>query len=189
MFGLALAGAFALICVMALGSRFNAHPDEYLHFGAANYFVSHWLPPSLDDPSIEPSFSHYGLSYLQNLDAAYFVMGKFMAVLPPWVADRETTARLFNCLLFLAVAGWLVYRLGRSWAPAILIVTPQAWYIFSYINSDAWALALSLVIIAVLVDEDNVVSRYFSEPEPAGITGGVVLGVCLALLLMANHNY
>jgi len=189
MLGLALAAAFALICMMSLGSRFNAHPDEYLHFEAGNYFVSHWLPPSFDDPSVEPSFSHYGLSYLQNLDAAYFAMGKFMAVFSPSVADRETTARLFNCLLFLAVAGWLFHRLGRSWAPAILIVTPQAWYIFSYINSDAWALALSLVIIGMLVDESSLVSRYFSDRERVGVAGGVVLGVLLALLLMAKHNY
>jgi hypothetical protein len=182
-------GAIALICVMALWSRFNAHPDECLHFESAKYFVSHWWPPALDHPSVEPSFSHYGVSYLQNLDAAYFAMGKFMAVLPPWMMSRETAARLFNPLLFVLLAGWLLRRLGRSFAPAILLMSPQIWYIFSYINDDGWALALSLLIIALLADERSLVSRYLDAHKPVPVTGGVVLGASLALLLMAKHNY
>ena len=187
--GLPLVAAAALICVIALWSRFNAHPDEYLHFESARYFASHWLPPALDDPAAEPSFGHYGVSYLQNLDAAYFLMGKFMALIPPSVTSRETAGRLFNCLLFMGLSLWLVVRLGSSFAPAVLILTPQIWYIFAYVNGDAWALAVSLVTIGLLADETSVVSRFLCREQPGPITGGIVFGACLTLILLAKHNY
>ncbi|HJT82726.1 MAG TPA: hypothetical protein VJ719_16130 [Chthoniobacterales bacterium] len=181
--------AIGLIFFMAMRSRFNAHPDEYLHFEGANYFVSHWLPPALDHPAVEPSFSHYGVSYLQNLDSAYFAMGKFIAVLPWWTLSRQEAARLFNVVLFTALAGWLLSRLRNSFAAAVLLMTPQVWYIFSYVNGDAWALALSLVMVALLADERSLISRYLVAPDRVPTAGGIALGTFFALLLTVKHNY
>jgi hypothetical protein len=182
-------GAIALILVMALRSRFNAHPDEYLQFESANYFVSHWLPPALDDPVVEPSFSHYGVSYLQNLDSAYVPMGKFMATLPPWIVSRQEAARLFNVVLFVVLAAWLTGRLKNSLAPAVLLLTPQVWYLFSYINGDAWALALAFVIVALLADDRSLISQYLVARDRVPVTGGVIFGLLLGILFMTKHNY
>ena len=182
--------AAALILTMAAITKFNAHPDEYLHFEAAKYFVTNWLPPALDDPAVEASFSHYGVSYLQDLDVAYFVIGKLMAVAPSWLADPEIIARLCNVLFFIVLTGWLIYRLPRSYAPSILLISPQIWYVFSYVNGDALALVISLVMVVQLADNTSLLSRYLrAEGWRTGYSGAVLFAVLLALLLMAKRNY
>ncbi|HWM24595.1 MAG TPA: hypothetical protein VNP98_07205 [Chthoniobacterales bacterium] len=180
----------ALILAMAVVSKFNAHPDEYLHFEAAKYFSTHWLPPALDDPAIEPSFSHYGVSYLQDLDAAYILIGKFMAVAASWIASPEIAARLGNVLLFTLLTVWLIRRPPGSFASAILLISPQIWYIFSYVNGDAWALALSLVMVVQLAEQDSLLSQYLrADGWRRAFRGGLVFAALLALLLVAKRNY
>lgn len=182
--------AAALILAMTVVSKFNAHPDEYLHFEAAKYFSTHWLPPALDDPAIEPSLSHYGLSYLQDLDAAYFLIGKFMALVPSWLTSPEIAARLCYVLLFIVLTAWLIQRLPRSFAPAVLLISPQIWYVFSYVNGDAWALALALVIVVQLAEKDSLLNQYLrAEGWRTAWRGGLCFAALLALLVMAKRNY
>jgi hypothetical protein len=181
--------AAGLILAMALLSRFNAHPDEYLHFETARYFVAHLLPPALDDPAAAPSFGHYGVSYLQDLDASYFLMGKFMAALA-WLGTPDITARLFNVLLFIAAAAYALARLGKSLAPAVLLISPQIWYVFSYVNGDAWALAVALVAVVQLAAEDSYLNLYLRGRDWRNAAGGgLAFAGLLALLLMAKRNY
>jgi hypothetical protein len=179
--------AIGLILSMSVVSRFNAHPDEYLHFETARYFVAHLLPPALDDPAAAPSFGHYGVSYLQDLDASYFLMGKFIAALA-WLGTPEIAARLFNVVLFGGAAAYLLARLRGSLAAAVLLISPQIWYVFSYVNGDAWALALALVAVAQLAAEDSYLNLYLRGKEWRA-AGGLAFAVLLALLLMAKRNY
>jgi len=182
--------AAALILTMAIISKFNAHPDEYLHFEAAKYFTTHWLPPALDNPAVEPSFGHYGLSYLQDLDTAYFLIGKMMAAVPSFLASPEVAARLCNVLLFIMLAAWLLWRLPRSFAPALLLISPQVWYVFSYVNSDAWALTLCFVIMIQLANKDSLLSQYLrTDGYRPACRGGLWFATLLALLIMAKRNY
>lgn len=180
----------ALMLAMALLAKFNAHPDEYLHFETARYFVSHWFPPALNDPAIAPTFSHYGSSYMRDLDAAYFLMGKFMALFPAWLASPETAARLFNVALFIILGAWLTARLQPSLAPFVLLISPQIWYVFSYVNGDAWALTLAMLIVVQLAAENSLLARYLqAENWSKSVQGGVCFAAVLALLLMAKRNY
>lgn len=182
--------AAALVLAMAVVSKFNAHPDEYLHFEAAKYFSTHWFSPALDDPAVEPSLSHYGVSYLQDLDAAYFLIGKFMALVPSWLASPEIAARLCCVLLFTVLAAWLIQRLPHSLAPAVLLISPQIWYVFSYVNGDAWALALSLVVTVQLAEKDSLLSRYLrADGWRTAWRGGLLFAALLALVVMAKRNY
>src|SRR5688572_23017044 len=187
---LPLAFVAALILAMALLTKFNAHPDEYLHFETAKYFVSHWFPPALNDPAIAPTFSHYGFSYMRDLDAAYFLMGKFMALVPSWLASPEIAARLFNVALFITLGAWLTGRLQMSLAPFVILISPQIWYVFSYANGDAWALTLAMLIVVQLAAENSLLARYLqAEHWSKSVQGGICFAAILALLLMAKRNY
>ena len=182
--------AAALMLAMVLLSKFNAHPDEYLHFETARYFVSHWFPPPLNDPVIAPTFSHYGVSYMRDLDAAYFLMGKFMALFPAWLASPEIAARLFNVTLFIILGAWLTGRLQASLAPFVLLISPQIWYVFSYVNGDAWALTLAMLVVVQLAAENSLLNRYLQADNwSKSVRGGVCFAAVLALLLLAKRNY
>lgn len=180
----------ALMLAMAILTKFNAHPDEYLHFESARYYVSHWLPPALDDPAIVPTFSHYGFSYMRDLDAAYYLMGKFMSFVPAWLVSPEIAARLFNVTLFIVLSVWLSGRLRGSIAPFVLLISPQIWYVFSYVNGDAWALTLAMLIVVQLAAENSLLTRYLQADNwSESVQGGVCFAAILALLLMAKRNY
>jgi hypothetical protein len=182
--------AAALILTMALCSKFNSHPDEYLHFEAAKYFINHWLPPTLNDPEIAPAYSHYGLSYMRDLDASYFLMGKFIAAFSVWIGSQEIAARLFNVLLFILLGGWMVRRLGTSLAPSILLISPQIWYVYSCVNGDAWALAAAMLVVVQLADEKSGLRKYLqAEGWSEAPRGGLGFALLLTLLIMAKRNY
>lgn len=179
-----------LIVAMALLTKFNAHPDEYLHFETARYFVNHWWPAPLNDPTIAPTFSHYGFSYMSDLDVAYFLMGKFIALLQGWLTTPEIAARLFNVLLFVILAAWLARRLEASLAPFILLISPQVWYVFSYVNGDAWALFVAMLIVVQLADQKSGLQRYFEgKTWSDSLRGAVSFALLLALMIMAKRNY
>ena len=179
-----------LILAMALRSKFNAHPDEYLHFETARYFINHWWPGALNDPVIAPTFSHYGFSYMSDLDASYFLMGKFMALIQGWLTTPEIAGRLFNVLLFVLLAGWVARRLGSSLAPFILLVSPQVWYVFSYVNGDAWGLFVAMLIVVQLADQESALRSYLESKTWSGsLRGAVLFAVLLALMIMAKRNY
>jgi hypothetical protein len=184
------AGVTCLILAMALMTKFNAHPDEYLHFQTARYFVDHWWPPALNDPVIAPTFSHYGFSYMRDLDASYFLMGKFMALLQGWLATPEIAARLFNVVLFVLLAVWVGGRLGTSFAPFILLISPQIWYVFSYVNGDAWALFVAMLIVVQLAQQKSALQAYLENKRWSGsFQGALLFALLLALMIMAKRNY
>ena len=179
-----------LILALALLTKFNAHPDEYLHFETARYFVDHWWPAALNDAVIAPTFSHYGFSYMSNLDASYFLMGKFMALFQGWLATPEIAARLFNVFLFMVLAIWVARRLEASLAPFVLLISPQIWYVFSYVNGDAWALFVAMLIVFQLADHKSALQAYLeSKTWSASLQGALLFALFLALMIMAKRNY
>jgi hypothetical protein len=184
------AGVTCLMLAMGLLTKFNAHPDEYLHFETARYFVDHWWPPALNDPVIAPTFSHYGFSYMRDLDASYFLMGKFMALFQGWLGTPEIAARLFNVLLFVLLAVWVAGRLGTSFAPFILLISPQIWYVFSYVNGDAWALFVAMLIVVQLAQQKSALQAYLENKRWSGsFRGALLFALLLALMIMAKRNY
>ena len=179
-----------LILALALLTKFNAHPDEYLHFETARYFINHWWPAALNDPVIAPTFSHYGFSYMHDLDASYLLMGKFMALFQGWLATPEIAARLFNVLLFILLGAWIARRLATSLAPFILLISPQIWYVFSYVNGDAWALFVAMLIVVQLADQKSALQSYLESKRWSGsFQAALLFGLLLALMIMAKRNY
>jgi hypothetical protein len=179
-----------LILAMALVTKFNAHPDEYLHFETARYFINHWWPAALNDPVIAPTFSHYGFSYMHDLDASYLLMGKFIALFQGWLATPEIAARLFNVLLFVLLGGSVARRLGTSLAPFLLLISPQIWYVFSYVNGDAWALFVAMFIVIQLADQKSALHSYLESKRWSGsFQGALLFALLLTLMIMAKRNY
>ena len=83
----------------------------------------------------------------------------------------------------------MICRLPRSFAPAVLLISPQIWYAFSYVNSDAWALALSFVMVIQLADKDSLLSQYLRAADwRTAWHGGFWFATLLALLVMAKRN-
>ena len=166
---LLLITSLILITLMTLSSSFNRHPDEINHFLAAQYYLYHSIPPVIDDPDIRESYSGYGVSYLNYNWAEYLFAGKFAYAVSPLIPDTLTAVRLSSVFLFASLMIFFIYRaregLEHFIIPCFLLITPQIWYVFSYINNDAFALFISILIACQIAYEKSFLNRFLRSDD------------------------
>ena len=178
-----LLSALILALVMAASSDFDSHPDEKVHFEAVKYYsMNYWLPPAIGHPDTLESYSVYGHSRLNELCFYYFFAGKFAAILLPVTGNLLLSARLFNVFLCFVLIILCIRASGKERLLfTVLLLTPQVWYIFSYVNSDAYALFLSMAITAQLVFRSSLLMRYLNS---TGYTRSLYLSLPLVLMVL-----
>jgi MFS family permease len=189
-----LIAAIILSALMALASDFNRHPDEVHHLAAAEYYTKHFFPPEIGDPAVRESYSGFGISYLNYHWAEYVFAGKFILLISPVVQNPLMAARFFSVFLFSIVGIWFAYRSkndNREFIiPCFLLITPQIWYIFAYVNNDAFALFISLVAAYQLAYPSSLLNKFLeTDAFRTKFSGGVWFGVLAGLLLIAKPNY
>ncbi len=180
--------ALALILTMAAVTEVDHHPDERVHYAATKYYQNHWLPPPVESPEIIDSYSDFGISRLNLMEVSYFFAGKFGQLLEPFHLSEVLSCRLFNVSLF-AILVFLAFgavRFRLFFLPMLL--SPQIWYIFSYVNSDAFSLFVVLLTGWQMVNKESTLNRFLEQEQisPVKILG---LGLLLALLIFVKKNY
>jgi hypothetical protein len=184
------AAVFVLVIVMAGISAPKVHPDEYVHLDAAAYYKSNWLPPVVEDPAIRHSYSVYGVSRLNNREISYLLTGKLAELLAPFKLPEYLGLRVFNLTLF-GLMLLTVLRFPQTQLLAIpFLLSPQFWYVFSYCNSDAFALFLTFVVGCQVVLPNSQFNTFLTGPKNAAWLGRALLfGLLCALLLLLKKNY
>lgn len=129
-----------LVTVMAYISHNNAHPDEYVHVAAVEYYKNHWLPPEILSDEIRCTYSPYGVSRLNSDEIYYFLAGKFSWLADNYFLDKYRNNRLFGVVLLLCILLYTLKNIDGRLVALPFLVSPQVWYLFSYTNSDAFAL-------------------------------------------------
>ena len=182
--------AFLLAWSMAWGSPFfgAVHPDEIAHIWSFQYYLDHLLPAAVDDPVLVRSISVYGFSYLFELDVVYAIAARTAGAFTSWFANDTATARCFNLALLFGLGCMALRNQRHALCLAVILLSPQIWYVFSYFNADAFPLTLSLVAASLVADEDSSLSRYIDGRQRLGI-GVLVVGLAVGLLLISKRNY
>jgi len=183
--------ALGLIIAMALMSGYNRHPEEHNHFLTAKYYSEHWLPPKIGDPKISDTYEIYGISRLHQWGLYYFFAGKFSALTAKITGNLFISSRLFNVFLFIVIVVMFYrQRHDRRLLFFVFILTPQVWYVFSYVNYDAFSVFLSIVITSQLVSENSFLKKYLTSPGySANITKGLMTSMLSAMLFLSRANY
>lgn len=135
-----------LIIVMAAISKENSHPDEITHINNAVYYSEHWSPPVVCSPESRFTYSTYGVSRLDKREIYYYLTGKYLHLLTAIPTPTVIKLRSFNVVLFLILTALAFKYVPFRFIVLPILLTPQAWYIFSYFNSDA--LSLFVVFLA-----------------------------------------
>ena len=182
--------ALCLAMVMAFISKQNKHPDEYVHVAAAVYYQDHWKPPVIGSEEERSSYSVYGFSRLHTGEIAYILAGKFLWIIKPLGLDKYIGCRLFNLLLFFVLFVFcLKYEIFRVFMVPLLLV-PQTWYVFSYFNSDAFALFVSLIGGYQLANSKSLLHQYlFSDIQLRSLVGLLLSAMIFGCLLLIKENY
>ncbi len=162
-----LAVAVALTVVMAATSKRNAHPDEYVHIDAAEYYKHNWLPPQVEDEKVRHTYSHYGFSRLNNHEVYYLFPGKFASIFSEIKVEDYKLFRMFNVLLLLTIL-FITIKFREARLVAVpLIISPQIWYVFSYCNSDAFGLFMAFIVGWQLIGPEALLKRFlFRDKGP-----------------------
>ncbi len=187
---LQLVASAVLVGVMAVRSPINAHPDEALHLVAGQYFREHWLPPPVGAPETATTYSRYGMSYTDEADIVYWLFGKAAALGNGLGLAPSTVMRWFQVALYWCLVAWMVFR-ATTFTPAVcfLLLTPQVWYVFSYINGDALPFAMLTVVLVELGWPDSSVRSFLSGARTGPNAGVFVVGALLGLLALSKRNY
>ena len=181
--------ALTLSVIMATISWLAAHPDEKLHSLSATYYESHNLPPAVGDPEANFTYgsTRYGISYINQSGIDYFLIGKFSSFIKAIFLQKDLNPqRGFNLFLFFILC--LVIWCSKNrliFFP--IVITPQVWYIASYINNDFFPFFVMMVLCFEFLDNRSFYNRSLTNTHSIGLI--FPAGVLLGILLISKSNY
>lgn len=188
---------FTVTSMISYKTELDEHPDERVHYEASKYYTTHFMPPKFTSDEIINTFSVHGESRLTELDCYYFLVGKYTSFISMFTNNEVFTARTFN-LILLAIVLIMCYKLYRdkSYLFMPFLLVSQAWYVFAYVNNDAWAIFLNLIFAYQLFFKNSMFNKYINaEKEEINknrkktIGTLIILGLLFYGLLITKTNY
>lgn len=181
-----------LIFAMATVTRNNAHPDEFAHINASTYYATHLSPPAVCSEETRHTYSIYGISRLDKREIAYYVAGRYAQLINFIPAPTYLKLRYFNVLMFVMLT-IMAFRSNTFRLITLpLLLTPQAWYLFSYFNSDAFSLFATLLAAYQLFERKSMLRRLLRGELPARAKTWLwisALAILIAAQFFLKKNY
>ena len=188
---------FVLVVAWSLSTPFHGAPDESTHLFLVEYLYRYGSIPTPGVDPVEPfvgelsgrtisnkQFWYFGIPYLNSLGAAFTAW-----LLADWLPPQTgyLGARAFNWLLapIFALSLIAIARLsGVRHCNAILLsilflLVPQATFLFSYVNADAFALTVTSLSLAALL---------WTIENPSGMRP-LLFGLCCGLIISSKIYY
>ena len=171
-------------------SRIFVHPDEEAHAEAVDYYRHNLLPPPLEAEGIRSSYSVYGYTRLASYELYYPIAGYLTRLFEPFKQAPIWDARLVSVLFFALLTLFAcVQQPFRPFALPLLI-TPQVWYLFSYTNSDGFALLLTTIVAYQAAYKGSTLNRALTEKNPPGLWFHLTwLGALVGALFLLKLNF
>ncbi len=167
------------------------HADEGHHLKAGRYYIDHWLPPKVCEPSVAHTYSVYGVSRLDSFEIVYLFAGKFAKLINALQLNPFFQFRLFNIALFFILTLLSIRNVEYRILCLPLLVSPQIWYVFTYFNSEAFAVFV-IILIAYQAASENSSLHYFlnkAESKQEICRYAIGLGLLFSLLLLIKLNF
>jgi hypothetical protein len=183
--------ACVLILCLSLTSAFNAHPDEVWHTAATSYFLFDHYPAANPTTQSAESISLYGSSYLATADICYWIAAQWTSMLSIFSDlpfDQLQLDRLLSVIAF-AVLAWFFSRRSNQGMLLSFLVTPQLWYIFSYVNNDWFGVAVATCLILFLDSSRITFHRFAVTGSAVSLFRLLPMAVLLILLYFSKPNY
>ena len=179
-----------LILTMATLSIENGHPDEVTHIKNANYYHSHSTPAISCSPETLYTYTTYGVSRLDNREIAYYLSGQYLQLVSAIPLADYIKLRFFNVLLFICLTFMAFKNKTFRFIALPLLLTPQAWYIFSYFNSDALSLFITFVTSYQIFAKESILRQSLaSKSGKANLLHLLLLGVLIAMQFWVKLNF
>ena len=178
------------VFVMSAVTGLGVHPDERVHFEAVKYYGEHLLPPSVDDPEIASSYSGYGYTRLANPEVYYQLAGYFTRLVEPFHVTNLFSARLFSLLLLLGLCLFAFKQPAFRIFAMPLLISAQTWYLFSYTNSDAFAIFIVTIASYQIAHRESALNQFLTSYDPPKFWKHILIfGFLVGMLLLLKSNF
>jgi len=182
--------AGVLVTAMASLTRDNAHPDESVHIKVAQYYQHHYSPPVVCSRESLFTYSIYGVSRLNKREIAYYLGGRYLQMVSAVPANDYLKLRFLNVAMFAVLVLLAFVKPMFRYIALPLLLTPQAWYLFGYYNSDALSLFGVCLFAWQLFDSNSVLRKIFhGEHVRLAALAAVSLALLFALQLWLKINF
>ena len=183
-----------LAAAMAATTGLDIHPDEQVHLKAVNYYGDHLLPPAIDSSIVEPTYSGYGVTRLGNYEIYYQLAGYFTWLLNPLHLSDLISARLFGLFLLGCLLVYAIRNKEFRIFALPLFISAQTWYLFSYTNSDGFALFAALIASYQAAWPQSMLNRFLQQKEVSGYWSSywislILMGALVGILLLTKTNF
>lgn len=186
--GLLMVAVAAL--VMATLTRENTHPDEFTHIVDAKYYKNNDMPPEVCSAQTRNTYTVYGVSRLDKREIAYYVGGHYLELVDFIPGADYIKLRYLNVAMLFVLALLAFQQLRARYLFLPLLLTPQAWYLFSYYNSDALSLfAVALTAYQVFVPQSMLRRLLDGERPPGTLMWVLALALLVAMQYWLKLNY
>lgn len=183
-----IAIAVVVTGLIAIGTHYRAHPDEYYHVDAFQYFEEDWWPPDLNSNAV--IYSPQGWSRVYTGEIVYLLLGAVSRVVQSFWSLGDWAFliyRVLNVALFSLTLVALFFTRCR-WVDTqvlglVFVCIPQVHYLYAYANSDAFGLSVGVLLfllVAVMMD------------RPSGTwtwSQAILLGTLTGLILVSKKPY
>jgi len=186
--GLLVAASSSL--TIATISNLNTHPDELTHIYDAQYYAHHYVPPEVCSKETRYTYTDYGVSRLDKREIAYFVGGRYLQLLEFVPGPDYLKLRYFNVALLFVLALLAFWQVRARFLFLPLLLTPQAWYLFAYYNSDALSLfVVALAAYQIFVPQSMMRRILNGERPPGWILWVLGLALIMAMQYWVKLNF
>jgi len=186
--GLLMVAVAAL--VMATLTRENTHPDEFTHIVDAKYYKNNYMPPEVCSKNIRNTYTAYGVSRLDKREIAYYVGGRYLELVDFIPGSDYIKLRYLNVAMLFVLALLAFQQVRARFLFLPLLLTPQAWYLFSYYNSDALSLfAVVLTSYQVFVPQSMLRRLLNGERPPGTLMWILAIALLVAMQYWLKLNY
>ena len=177
--------ALALIVVGVFTGSSLVNPDESEAIYSVQYYMTHWKVPDARALDLA-AYSVFGTARLTELDLFYP-----LAALIARFFTFEHAARLFSVLMIAGLFYLLFWNLKKNrFLLAVLFLTPQVWYLYTYCTSDALDFAVGVLVLYQVARPDSMLQRMASQGARRQDWWRILLlGFLFSNIFMSKQNY
>ncbi|MGN8799758.1 hypothetical protein ACTNCH_00225 [Candidatus Merdisoma sp. HCP28S3_D10] len=185
LFYLAGLAALALILTGAFVGSDMVNPDESEAVYSVQYYITHWKIPDARELEMA-AYSVFGTARLTELNLFYILAAQIARLF-----TFEHAVRLFSVLMAAGLFYLIFCNLKKNrWLLAVMFLTPQIWYLYTYCTSDAMDYAVGALVLYQVARPDSMLQKLCSRGvKKADWWRILLLGFLFSNIFMAKQNF
>ncbi len=182
-----IAGLLALVLIVtgAFTGSDLVNPDESEAVYSVQYYITHWKIPDARDLEMA-AYSVFGTARLTELDLFYIFAAQIARLF-----TFEHAVRLFSVLMAAGLFYLIFCSLKKNrWLLAVMFLTPQIWYLYTYCTSDAMDYAVGVLVLYQVARPDSMLQKLCRRGvKKADWWRVLLLGFLFSNIFMSKQNF